>query len=111
MGKETNAVTTPTDSQGFGQSLPYVGHRHFWQQALARRQFMRAGAGATALAMGSGLGLALPASAAPIGAVAPKPIPGGILLGQLVGFPNDPTISHVYFPTRGAISSTLVSRR
>jgi len=87
--------------------IPYVGHRHFWQRAVGRRLFLQSSAGATALALGAGLGTALPASAAKGSLDSPTPIPGGTLLGQLIGFPNDDTIYHFYFPAFGQEVSTV----
>jgi hypothetical protein len=92
---------------GSTKTIPYIGHRHFWQRVMARRQFMQVGAGATALAMGAELGLASPAFAESTGSTDPNPIPGGILLGQIVGFPNDTNIYHVYPPAFGQEVSTI----
>jgi hypothetical protein len=74
---------------------------------MERRQFLQASAGATALVLGAGLGTPLPAFAAPSSSVAPNPIPGGIMLGPFVGYPNDTTISHVYPPAFGQEVSTV----
>lgn len=66
---------------------------------MARRQFMRTTAGVTALAFGAGLWSSVAASAETLqpGAVAPNPIPGGLMLGNLIGHPSD-QIFHLYFP-------------
>jgi len=97
----------PRDTPHLTQPVPYVGHHHFWQRAMARRQFIRVGAGVTALALGAGLGGALPALAAPSSDLTPKPIPGGIPLGQIVGFPGDKNIYHVSGPAFGFEASTI----
>jgi hypothetical protein len=58
----------------------HAGHAHFWQRALARRQFLRSAAGATGLALGSGLWMPVLARAAPpSSSVLPNPIPGGFV--------------------------------
>jgi hypothetical protein len=100
-------MTRDTHPPDFPRPTPYIGHRHFWQRALARRQFMRAGAGVAALALGSGLGVALPAGAAPSSTVAPNPIPGGLQLGQIIGIPGDTNLYHIYFPAFGQEVSTV----
>jgi hypothetical protein len=87
--------------------IPYVGHRHFRQKAVGRRLFLQSSAGATVLALGAGFGAALPASAAKGSLDSPTPIPGGTLLGQLIGFPNDDIIYHFYFPAFGQEASTV----
>jgi hypothetical protein len=67
-----------------------VGHAHFWERALSRRQFF----GAAALAGGAALGTS---ALAPVLALAdtdsglPNPIKGGTQLG--------PFFKHFYFPT------------
>src|SRR5207244_2355961 len=59
----------------------YVGHAHFWERALSRREFMRTTAGASALAVAAGM--AWPAAAfaeSESGSrhnATPRPIPGG----------------------------------
>jgi hypothetical protein len=83
-----------------GHSIPYVGHRHFWQRAMARREFIRTSAGVTALVLGAGIENALPAGAAPPGLVWPKPIPGGSIVVNGVQF-------HVNFPVFGNEVSTI----
>lgn len=63
----------------------HAGHRHLWQRALGRRQFMRDAAVAAGVALGSGL--ALPSLALAVEPdrsrrhVAPVPIAGGDVLG------------------------------
>jgi hypothetical protein len=72
------------DSPDIGQSHSghhYVGHTHFWERAmLSRRQFLGTAAGATGIVLGSGLWMPGQALAWGDGA-APKPIPGGIVVG------------------------------
>jgi hypothetical protein len=72
-----------------------VGHYHFWDRALSRRQFL-----GTALASGAALSLpglvpvvaeAASASSLPSGPTLPNPINGGTQL--------PPGLKHFYFPT------------
>ena len=62
-----------------------AGHKHLWQRALGRRQFMRGAAVAAGLALGSGLALPSLALADESDGsrrrVAPVPIAGGDVLG------------------------------
>ncbi|HEX5418211.1 MAG TPA: hypothetical protein VFZ25_21350 [Chloroflexota bacterium] len=95
----------PNSPLGVGQTVPFIGHRHFWQRAMARRQLFRAGAGLTALALGAGLGGTLPTAAHASG-VAPKPIPGGSQWGLLVD-PDDTTVYHAYYPAFGQEVATI----
>ncbi len=68
-----------------------VGHAHFWDRALSRRQFLGGTAGAAGVAMTSALGWPVLANAA-TGTAAPRPIPGGTQIDGLGLF-------HFYFPT------------
>jgi hypothetical protein len=54
----------------------HVGHTHFWEHALSRRQFIRTAAGTTGLVLSSGLWRPTLAHASSSGCVEPKPIPG-----------------------------------
>jgi hypothetical protein len=84
-----------------------IGHPHFWQRALSRRQFFGAAAGATGAAVGAPLllpRLALadeddkhPATSPP------RPIPGGIQ----PGLPGNPTLFHLFLPGHGAELSSI----
>jgi len=59
----------------------YVGHPHFWDRAMARRQFLTTAAGTLGLVLGSGMlgsGLWSPRLARAANPADPKPIPGGI---------------------------------
>jgi hypothetical protein len=67
-----------------------VGHAHFWERALSRRQFVGGTAGLAGLV--SALGLPGVATATDAGNGIPKPIPGGTIIGPLGKF-------HFYFPT------------
>jgi hypothetical protein len=70
-----------------------VGHRHFWERALSRRQLVsRGGAALAGAALGSSLAWPLAASAAPRAGGMPRPIPGGTTIDGLGLF-------HFYFPT------------
>ena len=73
------------DSPDIGQSRNghrYVGHTHFWERAMmSRRQFIGTSIGATA-AVTLGSELWIPGQALAWGnGAAPKPIPGGIVVG------------------------------
>src|SRR5262245_28142576 len=69
-----------------------VGHDHFWDRALSRRQLLGRGAGLAGLAAGAALGLPALARAAAPGVGVPNPIPGGTVIDGLGLF-------HFYFPT------------
>jgi hypothetical protein len=87
----------------------YIGHPHFWQRALSRRQFVRTAAGATAMVVGGGLWVPTPVAAEQDennnnddhkpgrGNPEPKPIPGGTDLFALLGQGHGPTF-HFFFP-------------
>lgn len=80
----------------------HVGHRHFWERAvLSRRQFIGAAAGATGVVLGADMWMPALASAH-AGAVAPRPIPGGIQ-----PFGPGTEVFHVFLPGRGAEPSTI----
>lgn len=71
------------------------GHRHFWQRALSRRQFLGASAAATGAAMTAPLWVPALAEAS---SVDPTPIPDTI-------FPGAPF--HVQLPVAGNELSTI----
>lgn len=74
-----------------------VGHAHFWERALSRRQFLRNAALAGGGAVTAGLWWPLlPEAASDMST--PKPIPGGTLL------PFQPTPFHFFFPTSNPFS-------
>jgi hypothetical protein len=58
-----------------------IGHAHFWERALSRRQIITTTAGGTAVALGSGLWMPGLAQAAPKASAAPKPIPETLFPG------------------------------
>ncbi len=60
---------------------PFVGHAHFWERAMSRRQFVTTTAAATGAALSSGLWLPVLAEAAAFNEADPKPIPTGTFLG------------------------------
>ena len=63
---------------GRPQGHRHVGHAHFWNRAMTRRQFITTATGLAGAALGSGLWMpALVHAAKPSGS-APRPIPGGI---------------------------------
>jgi len=57
---------------------PYVGHDHFWQRAMSRRQFLGTTAAATAAVATSSMWLPMLADAS---GRDPVPIPGGFFPG------------------------------
>jgi len=75
---------------------PYVGHAHFWDRALSRRQFLGAAAAVGGAAALSGLPMASVAEAAAPGPGTPRPIPGTVAPGApfhiiLPGAGNEPS--------------------
>jgi hypothetical protein len=80
----------------------HIGHAHFWERALSRRQLIRTAAGTTAVVLGAGLVPAVADAARP-GGSAPKPIPGGDPgIEQAFG-----KLFHVFFPYFGQEVSTI----
>jgi hypothetical protein len=76
---------------------PYVGHTHFWERAISRRQAIQTAAAGAGLVLGSGL--LLPALIEAKGAfVAPRPIPETIFPGAPfhIMFPNTEEPSAIY---------------
>ncbi len=71
-----------------------IGHAHFWDRALSRRQLLGRTAGVAGAAIASSFWMPGLAKAAAPGLGEPRPIPGGTDLGPL-GF------RHFYFPTGG----------
>ena len=69
-----------------------VGHAHFWERALSRRQLLGTAAGAAGIAATAGLWSPVRAQAAGLAGSRPRPIPGGTQVGGLGLF-------HFYFPT------------
>jgi hypothetical protein len=69
-----------------------VGHDHFWERALSRRQLFGRTAGVAAVAASSSLGWPAVANANSAGEAMPRPIPGGTTIDGLGKF-------HFYFPT------------
>src|SRR5439155_17762037 len=59
----------------------HVGHAHFWERALSRRQFIRTAAGVTGVVLGSTRWRPTLAHPAPPSSAEPQPIPGGIQPG------------------------------
>jgi hypothetical protein len=68
-----------------------VGHAHFWDRALSRRQLLGGTVGVAGVAMSSAFRWPAGAMAA-TGSAAPRPIPGGTQIDGLGFF-------HFYFPT------------
>src|SRR2546427_975306 len=69
-----------------------IGHQHFWEKALSRRQFLGTAAAASGVAVTASLWVAGLAGAAPPGAGTPRPIPGP-------AFPGAPF--HIKLPRAG----------
>jgi len=89
-------------------NFPYRGHAHFWERAMARRQFVRAAAGGTAALLGAGLWTPALAEHEERAGVPPKPIPGGQTFTQF-GVPST-EFFHVLgpgFPDKGVENSTI----
>jgi hypothetical protein len=68
-----------------------LGHDHFWERALSRRQLVKGSAGFVGAAIATSFGVGI-AKAAPPGVGHPNPIPGGTQIGPLGFF-------HFNFPT------------
>lgn len=79
-----------------------LGHAHFWERALSRRQFVRSTAGATALAITAGVAVPGVALAGGRSQVAPRPIPGGLQPGG-----PDTEVFHLFLPGAGNEPSTI----
>ena len=69
-----------------------VGHAHFWERALSRRDLLGRTAGLTGLAFASSLGLPAVTAASTLQNSGPRPVPGGTTIDGLGLF-------HFYFPT------------
>jgi hypothetical protein len=76
----------------------HIGHAHFWDRALSRRQVLARAAGVAGAAVASPLVLPGLARGAKPGTGEPRPIPGGTDLSVL--HPALPFV-HFYFPTGG----------
>ena len=87
---------------GRPQGHRHVGHAHFWNRAMTRRQFITTAAGMTGAAIGSGLWMPALAHAAKPAGAAPPPIPGGIQ-----PFGPGTEVFHVFLPGRGNEPSTI----
>lgn len=70
----------------------HIGHLHFWQHAMSRRDFLGSSAGAAGLMATSGLWMPTLALADDIATVPPQPIPGGITV------PISPPVFIHHFP-------------
>ncbi len=84
---------------GVYRAPPGAGHAHFWERAVARRQFMRTAAGIGGVVLGARVLLPHAMQAAPGSGVAPRPIPGGITV--------DSQLFHIFLPGSGAEPSTI----
>jgi len=84
------------------QPSAYVGHAHFWDRALSRRQLFQATAGVTGVALSASLLSPLAPTlfaSPPASTVLPNPIPGG-----LTAFGN---LFHFVLPGSGQEPSTI----
>ncbi|HET8629015.1 MAG TPA: hypothetical protein VFL91_16455 [Thermomicrobiales bacterium] len=81
----------------------HIGHAHFWERALSRRQLIRTAAGTTVAVLGAGLLPAVASAAHHDDDDAPNPIPGGDPgIEQAFG-----KLFHVYFPYFGQEVATI----
>lgn len=76
-----------------------IGHAHFWDRALSRRQMLARAAGVTGAAVTAPFVLPSLARAAKPGLGEPRPIPGGTQIGPLGFF-------HFYFPAANPVGAT-----
>jgi hypothetical protein len=76
-----------------------IGHRHFWDRALSRRQLFAQVAGVGGAAIMAPLILPRTARAAPPGLGEARPIPGGTQIGPFGFF-------HFYFPAANPVGAT-----
>src|SRR5262249_28383804 len=82
-----------------------VGHPHFWERAMVRRQFLTTAAGTLGLVLGSGMlgsGLWSPHLPRAANPADPKPIPGGIQ-----PFGPGTEVFHVFLPGPDNDPSTI----
>jgi hypothetical protein len=93
-----------TQPESIPQNAPYRGHAHFWERAMARRQFIRATAGSTAAVLGAGLAVPVLAHDAPATTVLPNPIPGG---QQFAVVPPTSEFFHVLGPGPNTENATI----
>jgi hypothetical protein len=75
-----------------------IGHTHFWDRALSRRQVLARAAGVAGTAIAGPLVLPGVARAVRPGLGEPRPIPGGTQIGPLGFF-------HFYFPAENPVGS------
>jgi hypothetical protein len=80
----------------------HMGHAHFWERAMTRRNFIGAAAFAGGAAATGAMWLPQFAKAAAFAEADPGPIPGGTLL------PFQPTPFHFFFPTGGPPGAVTV---
>lgn len=83
-----------------------IGHAHFWERAFTRRQFVRGTAATAGLALGAGLVQPALAFNPFRRNAAPKPIPGGTDLFDLLGLGPGP-LFHFFFPAFGQEVSSI----
>jgi hypothetical protein len=76
-----------------------IGHRHFWERALSRRQLLARAAGVAGTVIAAPLVLPRVAQATAPALGEPRPIPGGTQIGPLGFF-------HFYFPAENPVGAT-----
>jgi hypothetical protein len=81
-----------------GAGARQLGHQHFWERALSRRQFLGTAALAGGAAVTTSVWMPVLAEAAAPGAGTPRPIPGTVAPGAPF---------HVFLPGPGAEPSTI----
>jgi hypothetical protein len=81
----------------------HMGHAHFWERAMTRRNFIGSAAVAGGAAATAGMWLPQFAKAAAFAEGDPAPIPGGTLL------PFQPTSFHFFFPTPNPFSTDTIA--
>ncbi len=81
----------------------HLGHAHFWERALTRRQFLGSAALAGGAAMTSGIWFPELVNAAAFAEADPLNIPGGTTL------PFQPTPFHFFFPTANPFSTDTIA--
>jgi hypothetical protein len=69
----------------------HVGHTHFWERALSRRQFIQTAAGVTGVVLGSRLWRPTLIQAGSSDSAEPKPVPKIFLPSDELGMVNEPS--------------------
>src|SRR3954462_4631421 len=97
-------VDTP-GVEGVFPGVPGYRHQaHAWRQTVSRRRVIQASAGAAGWAVGGTLWLPYQARGAQMDGAMPRPIPGGLDMG-------DGHVIHIYNPKPGQEPSTITDFR